>query len=1564
MRTMGEEAVRVLQRGLATSPPKRWLPVLLVLLMLGALMQPASANLSVSRDDFGVLDELAQTLEQRADAGEALVALQGAESSFAVLDAAKRPVVAGDALADAEGYLDGVELRDTAPMEEDHPRPYNFLTDVATHPDAWPYNLWETLFSVDSLGLDNLLGFGINTYAVYVNFTTRNNGPSYEAWDSGTFTGELLVGTDLVLFENYIDIDGDGTDDLSVALTIEGITTFGQGWGIETGDGVIPTPTEIWLKPTFQWKVSAMNINDPLWNNLEHLEVTMMKGLSFDITLSNSESYAVVVDTRFTQPPHDVRLGVGIERIAFNIGGAFNSVAGLTAALLGGLVNSSDLSLTGITAPYAIRLTNPNAPGGSKQTDCSETLNYDPQVDYNASSREHKCGIGIGVGYVHFGAVEPDQSVPILEFAYIDVGFHPEAGETRIPSEVDLTLRNDNAGDNSFDTIEIFSDVGTDVFIHYFEDRSNVPEGDDPFGNVTDSRLVIRGLPSGSMHDDEIAAIFTTIGEAPGSVNLPGQVPQRLSMIIAIKNFSGDQTTNVNDPTLPINPSSPPNSLFLIAGTASIDRFQYDSSFKRGGYATDSSSMHVVIEDVPRVIVIQGSFLLSSSGVNRLNYDNPNLNTIAQLFDNALLTVIEIVLDIGTILNGLPNAVVGTAGSSGGETEIQCFNQVKRSLPETEREPMVIGRLAFALASSPQPWLPGMDHILLSEDTGQAVVNGRLGPMDPLVPVGMSMQVGGISGARHDFDPVSGVREMTLDGEASGSLLIGHIKHTDGNMTTAVKQSATVSNRPSTFDITQRTDALEYTASEPIGTITYGGQSGEQRNAIRLSGLPANFRLVLGDTVGYVADQPMDSIQIQMTNASTPLTMDGDHMRFWVNEDTAEASLSMQLSDITAIQRLSPLVPGSTGPEGNSVVQLVRATSSPFSVSFEDDTDHADPFLGLNGRVYFDPLPANISLTLPSDVDSDGLELPTFDEGEGIEALSFFLGDIVDFGSVVNDFIHGLTVDVGGDISEAQNLSMGLDLFTGEAFDLTVDMRKGSNVGAEPDWMHGVGMEALEQTQLQFNLSRMPTFTLSSRDTVNAVLADGRVTEAERVQLESILDVLNVTDAEALALALEDGRVQTDERERLNLTHLEANGITLNDRRAWHLKSWLPSLPAGEINLLYDFRLLDGVPTYEIDLQMSQWQPERSQFAIVANGIDGQDMEVFIDGFDTDMPRNVEINALFSTQENLSIPRVSVDMHYDAGVRLDSAYALLVDHDAKTRVEAMVIGIPQSTDVSAVVGDVLILDLVVPEEYRVNQHSADSLMVKQLRFVDGLWWPATAFMRDLPSEMHLSTEPDLRFDIRQQLAFQGTRTLNYESNTDDMDLYLEASGRAIEAKGDVLMVAEDLPRVFNLEPTDDFGMSIQSSGVGVKRLYLKSTDLPASPGVMVDRVEVVGQHLKGATIHILSGPGEYPIFVVDDITDGRIVASAEVRIKPADLRAPGAPPLTFMGDFELEGRAVLLDAQFTGIIPTASSMGVNGIVTDLSLIGTLTGDFVETRHIMVVDPIGSALASGLAYVFG
>jgi len=189
-----------------------------------------------------------------------------------------------------------------------------------------------------------------------------------------------------------------------------------------------------------------------------------------------------------------------------------------------------------------------------------------------------------------------------------------------------------------------------------------------------------------------------------------------------------------------------------------------------------------------------------------------------------------------------------------------------------------------------------------------------------------------------------------------------------------------------------------------------------------------------------------------------------------------------------------------------------------------------------------------------------------------------------------------------------------------------------------------------------------------------------------------------------------------------------------------------------------------------------------------------------------------------------------------------------------------------------------------------------------------------------------------------------------------MDLYLEATGRSVDTKGDVLLLAVDLPSDFVLETTDDWGMRVASSGQGVKQLYLKQTNLPSSPGVTIDRIEVIGQNLKSATIQIYTGPFQYPIIVLDDITNGRIVASAEATVEPSYTTG-------FLEGHSFSGRAVLLDAQFTGPLPTASSIGVNGMVTDLSLIGSLTGDSIETRHVLIVEPITTVIASGLALVW-
>ena len=313
------------------------------------------------------------------------------------------------------------------------------------------------------------------------------------------------------------------------------------------------------------------------------------------------------------------------------------------------------------------------------------------------------------------------------------------------------------------------------------------------------------------------------------------------------------------------------------------------------------------------------------------------------------------------------------------------------------------------------------------------------------------------------------------------------------------------------------------------------------------------------------------------------------------------------------------------------------------------------------------------------------------------------------------------------------------------------------------------------------------------------------------------------------------------------------------------------------------------------------------------------------------------------------IPRTTIDATYDIGERIDNAHILQNNRVRGIRTEMVLFDAPASANLYSKIGDIFQANLNVTPMDRIGVSAADSLMLQQLRKVDGLWWPSTMFIKDVPGEMYLRAQPSDRYDIHEVTSFQGMFELNYYSNSDEMDLFIETKGKAQNARRSNLMLAENLPTTFTMEVTEDYGARISASGNGVERLYLRSGDSIPAENVKLISAEVVGENLQGAEVHqhMIFG---YPIIMVDGITGGRIVATAHAEVNVLGI--------------EIDGRGVLLDAQFTGGIPTASSVGVNGVVTDLSLIGGLTGGKIETTHIMIVDPFSSLIATGIAGVFG
>ena len=248
--------------------------------------------------------------------------------------------------------------------------------------------------------------------------------------------------------------------------------------------------------------------------------------------------------------------------------------------------DESGITFSSISSPYSLKFDN----GG--QDECSQS--YNTSELYTMSSLDISCGVSAGFGYIHFSPPDDDSDRRMWELAYIEARFHPHGESKRLPRDAELVVRTDSVlpvsgglqGEKSLTTLEYWADRRSDLHIHFHEDRSDLPESesDGAYGNTTDSVGWLRGMPAGSLEQDEIERAFRMLGSTD-QPELPGDIPNELGLLIGIKNFTRDSSQNVDDPTLPINPADPPDSLIVVRSVQPLQEIDYTSWFSRGGRA-------------------------------------------------------------------------------------------------------------------------------------------------------------------------------------------------------------------------------------------------------------------------------------------------------------------------------------------------------------------------------------------------------------------------------------------------------------------------------------------------------------------------------------------------------------------------------------------------------------------------------------------------------------------------------------------------------------------------------------------------------------------------------------------------------------------------------------------------------------------------------------------------------------------------------------------------------------------------------------------------------------------
>tara|TARA_B100000945_G_scaffold312718_1_gene307661 strand:+ start:3747 stop:8138 length:4392 start_codon:yes stop_codon:yes gene_type:complete len=1451
------------------NPNSSRLTLVLVLIFASPLLLPftyASGEPRFESSDFGVLDELSDMLEER---GSFLDSNSVSPLADARIDAVRDSVKSSDpssSISEVGPSIDGLSMTSSSPPDPEHPAPYDLLLTGGNNPGMVD-NIWQTLFN-------------ITDYVIWTQYIDEN-GQINEKYEVVSFSASLfsILNTDTEALLHAVDVDGDGDDDIQVGLTVD-VSLIG-GWGVEGGT--------LWIEPGIQFTVRDIgnSASDPDWGGMKSLHVSLIKAFSYSasgtlLNLGEGESYVWIIDSRFTTPPNDFTFEVGIERLYFDLVETGNDFFGLImAALLDPLgtldpPDESGITFASISAPYSLRFENPG------QDECSQS--YNTSELYTKSSLDITCGVSAGFGYIHYSPPDDNSNRRMWELAYIEARFHPHAESKRLPREAELVVRTDSVlptsggmeGEKSLTTLEYWADRRSDLHIHFHEDRSDLPESesDGTYGNTTDSMGWLRGMPSGTLEPEEIQRAFRMLGSAD-QPELPGDIPTQLGLIIGIKNFTRDNSQNVDDPTLPVNPADPPESLIVVRSNEPLQELDYTSWFSRGGKSEDHRRVHIFADSIPSAVAVYGSFGLGGSAESNDSLDSgANLDFISKIVDSVILNLVDVFLDVGSILNEVPSTIVNLIGGSvdAGGLSGREMHLLMTDTWLASRIPFPLDELSMQIGSSDHVTSSG-NHVILSRDIGLGQMQTDQGLVDPLVPIAASINFSGLQAFSLIDSNTTETQEFNLKTVSDEGLRLSYVSHETSSLNDSKYQSAWLSDVPDNITISVSQTGVDYSASSEIGSIVYTGFDGSHSQAVRISGFPDSFSTTSGNVLSWSSDSAIDLIEAQLTDASEPLSMEGDHFLFHHDPLSNTSSLSATLTGVSEVGWIPPLEGGAPGPDGIGTAFATIEGRNAMRINIANAPSSEQ--LPLNVLAEIDPLPSSLSVQIPSGSEAGpSLDIPEFNSSQGMTGVAFFIGGFSDLGRSVNGVLSGITTDIStGSSSGDGNFSFSLGLEADSNFDLVVESYMGSDSMEEPEWVHGI--------------------------------------------------VLNSA----------------------------TTGIT----DGFHLKTWIPNLPPL-VDISLSREMITSGEVWSVTIGLEGWEPFNPEFVIASKGVNGQDIFLTIDGLEVGSPTSLLVESVFRTETVGGITETSTSTLYSMSNRLDWFHALLLDRQAGSRTEMMVQDIPESVEIQASLGNAVSMDVTVPEQFRQGDLGVGSIMIQQMQWLDGSWWPATLFLTQVPGSMNLTTEPDLNFDITKNLAFQGMPILDFSASSEGMSLYIEAQGRAINSKGDVVLLAEGLADRLSIKPTDSFGLNIRSSGDGVDRLYFRATDMPTLPPVVLDQIEAMGENLKSANIKIhefgrvtVMIPG-YQLIEVADVQGGRIIISARASAE--------------VNGIDVDLRGVVLDAQITGGVPSGTTLGVNGFASDLSLLNKIPGFSGSTSHWMAPEPMSSGILTLVATVGG
>ena len=144
---MSSDAVRLVSKAPRAGHSHTILIAALILLPALSPMLAANGEARFESDDFDILDELSDVLEEREEMLDSNSVGQLAGPIIEGVSNSVTPVSSSDPLSSIDAVTQGIGMVQTSPPEPAHPSTYQLLVDQDNSPGQ-VFNIWQTMINI------------------------------------------------------------------------------------------------------------------------------------------------------------------------------------------------------------------------------------------------------------------------------------------------------------------------------------------------------------------------------------------------------------------------------------------------------------------------------------------------------------------------------------------------------------------------------------------------------------------------------------------------------------------------------------------------------------------------------------------------------------------------------------------------------------------------------------------------------------------------------------------------------------------------------------------------------------------------------------------------------------------------------------------------------------------------------------------------------------------------------------------------------------------------------------------------------------------------------------------------------------------------------------------------------------------------------------------------------------------------------------------------------------------------------------------------------------------------